>query len=90
MCVTVVAPYTAFCLELGGMNYDIMNVKGTKCKVRCSGIPSSSTRSVCEGATVSYTVKARGGSFGCGFAASVGDDGDLLWEIVGDDGPPDR
>ena len=86
--------YPVFCInELGGTDYEVLKVKndaGTKCKVRCSGIPSSSTRSVCEGATVSYTVKARGGSFGCGFAASVGDDGDLLWEIVGDDGPPDR
>ena len=72
------------------MQYDVLKVNdaGTKCKVRCSGVPSSSTRSACEDATVSYTVKARGDSFGCGFAASVGDDG-ALW-VFQDDGPPDR
>ena len=63
----------ALCLELGGMDYDISNAnrKGTKCKVRCSGIESQSTVSACNGTTVSYTAKGKGGS--CEEMGLIGD-----------------
>ena len=51
-------------VELGGTGYEIVRVnkKGTKCRVRCSGVDSSSTLPGCSDATFSLTVKGNGDS----------------------------
>ena len=91
-------------VELGGTGYEIVRVnkKGTKCRVRCSGVDSSSTLPGCSDATFSLTVKGNGDS--CDLADEDVDDlndlfacaeilgqfvlGDRL--IIWDDSPIDR
>ena len=42
----------------------VLNRRGTKCRVQCSGIdsPLAGTVEACANATVSYTVKGKGDS----------------------------
>ena len=81
-------------LELEGTEYELVKVnrKGTKCRVRCSGVDSSSTLPGCSDTTLSLTVKGNGDS--CDLEV-VGDtiNGFLLDDtkfIFMDDGPNDR
>ena len=64
----------------------VLNRRGTKCRVQCSGIdsPLAGTVEACANATVSYTVKGKGDSCDDTGLVFVMDDDDFIFM---DDGP---
>ena len=65
----------------------VLNRRGTKCRVQCSGIdsPLAGTVEACANATVSYTVKGKGDSCDdTGLGLEMDDHGFIF---VMDDGP---